>query len=892
MGLESANHSFVDRCLAEPLWPPVAGLQASLAQADYPIELLSSPPVVPPELSAAHFLELLCDGVFIARDGCFVFANDAFAQMLGYQREEFVGLPFERVIAPDFLSLWQHRFARRVGHGEQPPRHYRVRMLKKTSREEVWVELHVNRLVHEGRRGVLGTVRDITQRRRQQQQSSLRDHVLERMARGAGLDSVLHAIVFALEEVVAGMSCAVLVLNPRGSQLQWGAAPNLPEPLAQALGGLEVLQAAADLGLATQAGEEIASARLDRLCSSEFAALAQQAGVRACWSAPLVSASGQVLGCFVAYYMVDALPSASDTELLRQAASLAALAVERKRAEEELQLASLVYQTSTEAMMVLDAQNRILTVNPAFLRITGYVLEEVLGNDVARLHSLRHDPALLKKLCQELDAQGHWAGEVWSRKRSGESFVCWVTINTSLDEAGDVQRRVVLFSDITNRKQTEELVWRQANFDLLTQLPNRILLQDRLSQDIAKAAREGGKLALLSIDLDRFKEINDALGQDQGDAVLVAAARRIVRGVGHYNTVARMGSNEFVAIVPAEDAAQCAQLANDLLDQLAEPYQLTAGPTTVHASVGLAMYPEDATGAEGLLVNATHAMQLAKNQGGNQSCHFTAELQQAALARAQLVKDLREAVQQQQFQLHFQPIVDMASGEIRKAEALLRWQHPKRGMVNPAEFIPLAEETGLIAEIGNWVFHEATRWAKQWRERLAPRLQICINKSPAQFDRNGACARAWLEHLEALGLPGQAIVIEITEGLLLNSEPHVGATMNAYREAGVQLAIDDFGTGYSALSYLKKFDIDHLKIDQSFTRHLTSSASDKALCEAMVVMAHRLGLKVVAEGLETEEQRQQLLDMGCDCGQGYLYARPVPAEAFEQLLQRHQAALA
>jgi EAL domain-containing protein (putative c-di-GMP-specific phosphodiesterase class I) len=320
-----------------------------------------------------------------------------------------------------------------------------------------------------------------------------------------------------------------------------------------------------------------------------------------------------------------------------------------------------------------------------------------------------------------------------------------------------------------------------------------------------------------------------------------------------------------------------------LMGLLSAPYALESGPVVLSASMGLAWYPDDACDADTLQSHTRNALQVAKSRGGNQCCQFTSDLLLAAQAKARMVRDMRLAIAEQQFVLFFQPIVDIVTGEIHKAEALLRWHHPELGVVSPADFIPLAEETGMIVEIGNWVFEEAARWAKRWRE-TDPQFQVSINKSPAQFDPTGHGTRAWLDYLTELELPGEAIVIEITEGLLLKSEPHVAQTMAAYRAAGIQLAIDDFGTGYSALSYLKKFDIDYLKIDQSFTRNLGADLSDLALCEAIVVMAHRLGLQVVAEGVETQAQQQLLSDMGCDLAQGYLFAKPMGPQAFEQVL--------
>ncbi|MBC7858748.1 MAG: EAL domain-containing protein [Burkholderiaceae bacterium] len=563
---------------------------------------------------------------------------------------------------------------------------------------------------------------------------------------------------------------------------------------------------------------------------------------------------------------------------------------ERKRAEEEMQLASLVYNTSSEAMMVTDVEGVIITVNPAFTQVTGYSPDEVVGQTPRVLRSGRHDLSFYQAMWRELILTGQWQGEVWDRRKNGEIYPKWVVINTASGADGAPLRRVALFSDITEKKNSEEVIWQQANFDALTGLPNRQMFSDRLEQEIKKAHRAGLPMALLFLDLDRFKEVNDTLGHDMGDRLLKEAARRLTACVRESDTVARLGGDEFTLVLgELDDPASAERVAQSILRELARPFRLGAEDVYVTASIGVTFYPEDATDMDALLKHADQAMYAAKSQGRNRYSYFTASMQELAQARMRLTNDLRGALAGQQFRVFYQPIVELASGAVHKAEALIRWQHPSRGLVSPAEFIPIAEDTGMIVPIGDWVFYEVVRQVEKWRALYCEQFQISVNKSPVQFRSEGSSHAPWVDHLGRVGLPGQSIVVEITEGLLMEASGIVSDHLLGFRDAGVQVSLDDFGTGYSSLSYLKKFDIDYLKIDQSFVRNLSADSEDMALCEGIIVMAHKLGIKVIAEGVETAAQRDLLAQAGCDYAQGYLYSRPVPAEAFEQLLWSEKA---
>jgi diguanylate cyclase (GGDEF)-like protein/PAS domain S-box-containing protein len=490
----------------------------------------------------------------------------------------------------------------------------------------------------------------------------------------------------------------------------------------------------------------------------------------------------------------------------------------------------------------------------------------------------------------EHDRQAHFAGLTPTymnehRVRCKDDSWKWVLSRgmvISRDAQGKPLRMIGTHTDITSRKNSEAMIRQQAFYDALTGLPNRRMLRDRLEQEIKKTRRDDQQLAILFIDLDHFKEVNDTLGHDSGDLLLVEAARRIQACVRESDTVARMGGDEFTVILSElPNTSHLEGVLQKLLQAMGEVFQLGAEQVFVSASIGITMYPSDATDIESLYKNADQALYVAKGAGRNRFSFFTPALQEAAQTRVRLANDLRTALVEQQFRVVYQPIVNLTTGAIHKAEALIRWQHPTRGLVSPAAFIPIAEASGLIVDIGEWVFQQAMAQVQRWRQTLDPRFQISVNKSPVQFHHNDTGRAPWDLQLQAQGLPGACIVVEITEGLLLDTSTSVADQLLELRDSGIQVSLDDFGTGYSSLSYLQKFDIDFVKIDQSFVRHLIDHSTDLALCKAIIVMAHALGMKVIAEGVETQLQRDLLATAGCDYAQGYFYARPMSEPDFD-----------
>lgn len=471
------------------------------------------------------------------------------------------------------------------------------------------------------------------------------------------------------------------------------------------------------------------------------------------------------------------------------------------------------------------------------------------GRETCEVGLLRPDPA---------HAQGH----------------IHIHIEAVATDAGGSFRAVAV--DITEQRRLKETIWRQANYDPLTQLPNRRLFIDRLRHEIEMTHRAGQLLALLFVDLDRFKDVNDTYGHDAGDQLLVEAAKRMGECVRATDTVARFSGDEFTIILSAlTDTDRIGTVAREIGEALARPFVIGDMVLSVSASIGISLYPLDAQDMHGLIRNADHAMYAAKAGGRNRFSYFTASLQRAAQDRLDLIRDLRLALTGRQFEMYFQPIVDLASGCVVRAEALLRWHHPRRGTVGPGEFIAVTEDMGVSGTLGDWVFAEAAHWARRWRDEPGHAIPVSINVSPMQLGIAGSAAR-WHRMLADLALSGNQVGIDVTEGLLMDESPVVAEELRQIREAGIAVAVDGFGAGHSALSCLTRFDIGFLKIDRSLVRDLAVDSNHRALVEAIIVMAHKLGIKVVGEGIETPAQRDILLAAGCDFGQGFLFARPLP----------------
>lgn len=554
--------------------------------------------------------------------------------------------------------------------------------------------------------------------------------------------------------------------------------------------------------------------------------------------------------------------------------------------EEQLRLALTVFRHSVEAIIVTDAQQRILSVNKAFSEVTGYNVADAIGRTPRMLiHSGKHDASFYADMWQDIQAHGFWQGEVTDRRKDGSLYPAALSISAVRDHNGRISHYVAVFSDITERKATEARIAFLAQHDPLTGLPNRTLLHDRLDQALATAARMHGRIALMFLDLDRFKTINDSLGHMVGDRLLQGVAERLSGCVRDSDTVSRQGGDEFLIVLTNIHApGDAARVAEKILARLEAPFEVDGHLLGTSFSIGIALYPEDGASVETLMKNADTAMYHAKESGRNTYRFFDELMNANALERLQLENVLRRALERQEFQLYYQPQVDLASGRIIGMEALLRWFSSELGSVSPAHFIPLAEECGLIVPIGEWVLEEACRQARTWQDRGFPAVPVAVNLSAMQFRRDDIVATV-RKALANSALDGQWLELELTESLLMQSGSNVEATLAALKTLGVRMSIDDFGTGYSSLAYLKRFPVDRLKIDQSFVRDVTDDPDDAAIVRAIIQMGRSLRLEVIAEGTESPEQMDFLRDEGCTAAQGYLFSPPLPADAISELLR-------
>ena len=562
---------------------------------------------------------------------------------------------------------------------------------------------------------------------------------------------------------------------------------------------------------------------------------------------------------------------------------------ERKRAlkesARELQLSAQVFEASNEAIAILDNRFRIVSVNPALERISGYRQSDVVGRHCAeQLIGEPADGESWRRTVARLRSTRHWAGETQLQRADGTHYPGWISLGAVTGDAGRSTHFVVSISDISERKLTEQRLRHMAEYDALTGLPNRTLLLDRMGGALESARRNQKHLGILFIDLDRFKNINDSLGHAVGDGLLRQVASRLSAVVRSSDTVSRLGGDEFVVLLTELDTAgRAAAVASKILKALATPYEVSGHELSITPSIGITVSPEDGDNRDLLLKNADAAMYSAKENGRNSYQFFTEELNERAQTRLALENELRRALLREEFSLHFQPQFDLASGRLVGAEALLRWQHPDRGMIPPDQFIPIAEETGLILPLGAWVLRHACSVAQTWRDEGLQAVSIAVNISALQVRRD-VLETTVLDALGNSGLPAHLLELEVTESALMANQDEATSTLAAIHSLGVKLAIDDFGTGYSSLAYLKRFKLDKLKIDRSFVRGLPDDGEDAHLTKAIIGIAHHMGMAVVAEGIETEAQAAFLSHLKCDLAQGYLYAKPLQPDAFRQLL--------
>ncbi len=558
---------------------------------------------------------------------------------------------------------------------------------------------------------------------------------------------------------------------------------------------------------------------------------------------------------------------------------------ERKIVEEQLQQGAMVFETVSEAVTICNQDNKIVAINQAFSDITGYTKDEVIGNDPKMLSSGKHDKVFYSQMWSELNTTGVWQGEIWNRRKNGEVFPEWLSIATIRNNKNEIEQYIAVFSDITQRKEDEELIRFQANYDALTELPNRHLLMERLGFELQRSKRENSIVALMFIDLDRFKPVNDTYGHMVGDQLLWEVSKRLTNHVRETDMVARLGGDEFTVVLPnIESINEVEHMARRILHEIARPFHLSGNELFISVSIGITIYPNDASDLPTLMTNADNAMYRAKDDGRNTLCFFTNEMNQHAKEMLRLENDLHRALQRNELIPYFQPIIDINTGDLIGAETLLRWKHPEFGLLEPDRFIALAEATGLIIPIGTWLLELICCQMMRWRNDGLHLQRICINISSRQFRNN--LLDVVKNALATSGLEPECLELEIVESLLLEENQENSDTLKQLTDMGVRLSIDDFGTGYSSLSYLKKFPFDVLKINHNFIKGLPDSKDNTTLVNTIINMAHGLDLEVVAEGVESARQLKHLRSLDCHMAQGYYFSKPLPAHRFDKRIQK------
>ena len=708
-----------------------------------------------------------------------------------------------------------------------------------------------------------------------------RNRVLEGLAKGESFATILAEIIKGAEQLSPESLCSILLLDETGEHLMQGAENRLPDFYNEAINGLVIGQGVGACGTAAYTGQRvIVEDIMTHPYWTPFTELAQSADLYACWSEPIISSKTKVLGTFAIYYHEKKAPTEQDLEFIKRMADLTAITMERKQTEDELRIAAITFQ-SHDAVVITDTDGTIVRVNQAYTDITGYSAEEVLGNNSSLLSSGHHEKDFFVAMFASLAEKGQWEGEIWNRHKSGESYPERMII-TAVYNVDEITHYVGIFSDISEKKSSEEEIQKLAFYDILTGLPNRRLLLDRLEQAVISAKRHNNFGALIYMDLDRFKSLNDTLGHQVGDELLIQVARRIESIIREEDTACRLGGDEFVVLISRTDTElhdvieQVAFIAEKIRDEIYQPFDLSGSLQSFSISIGVSVFPDLAERPEEILEQADTAMYRSKKMGRNKVSFFSAQMQEEHNRISSLERMLHKALAEQQFVVYYQGQMN-SEGELLSAEALLRWIHPEQGMVPPIEFIPIAEDSHLIVDIGSWVLNDVCRQIKDWQQSGLYLEHVAVNISSRQFRQENFVQQVAAAVTDS-GIEAKYLMLELTESIVIDNIKDTIDKMLQIQAMGITISIDDFGTGYSSLTYLKQLPLSQLKIDQSFVRDILIDASDKVIVEAIIALAHKLGLEVIAEGVETREQLQLLQQQGCEKFQGYYFCKPMPAE--------------
>ncbi len=816
----------------------------------------------------------------VGSNGQFLKVNASLSDIVGYSEEELLRRTFQDITHPDDLQA-DLDLLQQLVRGDIPSYQLEKRYFHRDG-STVLVNLAVSVVRDAGgnARHFISQIEDITERRRAEEWQRHYAEILAMISTESATAEVLDTLARFAERQSEGMLCSILVLSPDGKRLVHGAGPSLPSFYVAAIDGTPIGPDVGTCGRAAWTGEMCITQDISEDPNwIPWRPLAERAGLHACWSHPVLSSEGRVLGTFAVYRREPGAPRERDVEMIRRSAGLAAIALERARDHEDRRLAKVVFEQSLEGIMVTDVDNRVLMVNRAFEQLTGYTGAELLGKLPAIIDPSRDDGAARSARAEALAASGRWAGEVWGRKKDGDAYPLAMSVASVCDAGGALSHYISILSDVSDQKIQAARIEQLAFYDSLTGLPNRALFLDRLEQTLANSRRHGSNGAILFLDLDRFKEINDSLGHAIGDLALAEVAKRFQQVSRKEETLARLGGDEFVLIAEGADHQTAVRIASRLQRVLVEPLDLMGQPYSVGASIGIAFYPADGQTSEDLIKRTDIAMYQAKASGGGYRL-YQAEMGVELEKRLTIAKKLGHAMEAGELKLYYQPQIDLVSGKVMGAEALLRWIDPVLGFVSPGEFIPIAEERGMMGPLGDWVLREACRQVNAWAEQ-GMRLdgRVAINVSALQMEDPDIVGRL-LEIVHEAGLDPDRFELELTESSMMADPERAVEVMELLSAAGFGLSIDDFGTGYSSLAYLKRFAADQIKIDISFVRNMLTDADDHTIVTTIIAMARSLGLQTTAEGVEELGQAEALKALGCDFAQGYYFGRPEPAASF------------
>jgi diguanylate cyclase (GGDEF)-like protein/PAS domain S-box-containing protein len=865
-------------------------------------------------------VELSPDALYVLQDGRLVFINAAGARQLNASGpQELLGLPLSEILHPDYLERSKQRVAHMLATGEPAPT-VEQKYLRRDG-TVVDVEVCSAPFQYEGRPAIQVLARDITDRKAVEE--ALRESrdrhqalaaeatratealqqekaILEMIALDQPLADVLREVCLGVERTLSGSArCSVVLLDSDGSSMRIGAGPSLPEQYNRAIDGLAIGPAVGSCGTAIYLNKQVVVDDIEHdPLWADYRGLARANNFRACWSVPIAGASGTVLGAFAIYYDKVRSPSDEDLTFMLDVTHLVGIAigkdrVEKNFAESEERYRSVVTSLA-EGIVVQSRSGEVLTCNPSAERILRMKPNQLVGTRrggyfkrIISEQGVTIPPAEFPSLTVFRTGQPILDLVVGIELSDGGDIV-WVSENIlPIRKQGESEPSAVLFSftDITAVKDAQQRLKHMATHDALTGLPNRSLLTERLAHALTLARRKNHQVAVLFLDLDRFKNVNDTVGHEAGDRLLKLVAGRLASCIRESDTLARLGGDEFVVLVEGFDSSSYLMtLSERILQTVSEPFRVEEdNEYYLGVSIGIGIYPTDGEDGPTLLRCADSAMYYAKESGRNHYQFFTSELNARVQRRYLIEKNLRRALANQEFELHYQPKVELKSGRIAGAEALLRWNSPDGTVMTATEFIPVAEETGMIVPIGMWVLEQACLQAVKWRNTLAPGLRMAVNLSPRQFQDEQLVASI-KAILARTGMPAHALELEITESLLMGDTEKLMSVFESLTELGLRFSLDDFGTGYSSLSYLQRFPIGNLKIDRSFVSGIPGNRDSVALTQAIIVMAKALNMSITAEGVETEAQRDFLAEVGCHEMQGFYFSEPISAAAFERFL--------